>query len=471
MSEEQKRPILIVDDEESVSTMLSYWSEKIWKCPSITSATGRDALEKLTEKPSVVLLDIMLPDLSGIDVLKWIKHYDKQLPVIMLSAQASVEIAVESLHAGAYDYFTKPIDRDRLHRVILNAIQSYEMALHVEELEDMLHKKYTFDNIISVDPKMQDVFSLMRKAVDSSITVTIQGESGTGKELIARALHFNGPRKKGPFVVVNCAAIPRDLLESELFGHEKGSFTGAHEQKIGKFELANGGTIFLDEIGDMDLSLQAKILRVIQQKEFQRVGGTDTIHIDARIISATNKNLLEETKNGKFREDLYYRLATFPIYLPPLHERKGDILELAEYFLKKFAAESKRQIRSFTRDASVALTRYEWPGNIRELESAIERALLLCESDKIEVENLPISVRGNISYSKEKDFSTDTFGTKSLDFFTRPEELMSLAEMKEQYVKRAYDLCEGNISEASKHLNISRATFYRIFGNKADPDE
>ncbi len=471
MSEEQKRPILIVDDEESVSMMLSYWSEKIWKCPSITCATGRDALEKLTEKPSVVLLDIMLPDLSGIDVLKWIKHYDKQLPVIMLSAQASVEIAVESLRAGAYDYFTKPIDRDRLHRVILNAIQSYEMALHVEELEDLLHKKYTFDNIISVDPKMQDVFSLMRKAVDSSITVTIQGESGTGKELIARALHFNGPRKKGPFVVVNCAAIPHDLLESELFGHEKGSFTGAHEQKIGKFELANGGTIFLDEIGDMDLSLQAKILRVIQQKEFQRVGGTDTIHIDARIISATNKNLLEETKNGKFREDLYYRLATFPIYLPPLQERKGDILELAEYFLKKFAAESKRQIRSFTRDASVALTRYEWPGNIRELESAIERAVLLCESDKIEVENLPISVRGNISYSKEKDFLTDTFGTKSLDFFTRPEELMSLAEMKEQYVKRAYDLCEGNISEASKHLNISRATFYRIFGNKADPDE
>lgn len=472
MNEEQKRPILIVDDEESVSTMLSYWSEKIWKYPGITCATGREALEKLTEGPCAVLLDIMLPDLSGVDVLKWIKHYDQKLPVIMLSAQASVEIAVECLRAGAYDYFTKPIDRDRLHRVIQNATKAYEMAVHVEELEGMLQQKYTFDNIISVDPKMQDVFNLMRKAVDSTITVTIQGESGTGKELIARALHFNGSRRKNPFVVVNCAAIPRDLLESELFGHEKGSFTGAHEQKIGKFQLANTGTLFLDEIGEMDLALQAKILRAIQQKEFQRVGGTETITVDTRIISATNRNLLEAVKSGIIREDLYYRLATFPIYLPPLRERKGDILALAEYFLKRLNAESNKKITTFTREASVALSRYSWPGNIRELESAVERAVLLCDDDKIDVEQLPITVRGNIPYADEQKIAKEQYAKENfLDSIMRTEDLLALVEMKKKYVQRAYDLCEGNISEASKHLHISRATFYRILEDKPERGE
>lgn len=472
MDTEVKRPVLIVDDEESVSTMLAYWSEKIWKHPSIVSATGSDALEKLVEKPSVVLLDIMLPDLSGVDVLKWIKHYDKNLPVIMLSAQASVEVAVECLRAGAYDYFTKPIDRDRLHRVIENAVKSYEMAVHLEELEEILHERYTFDNIITVDPKMQDVFKLMRKAVESNITVTIQGESGTGKELIARALHFNSARKKGPFVVVNCAAIPKDLLESELFGHEKGAFTGAHEMKIGKFEAAKGGTLFLDEIGEMDLALQAKILRAIQQKEFQRVGATTTTQVDTRIVSATNRNLLDAVKQGVFREDLYYRLSTFPIYLPPLRERKSDIIALAEFFLKRFNEQEKKSIRSITREATVALTRYPWPGNIRELESAIERAILLCEQDKIDVEDLPLTIRGNLPAIDERTILTNQARKEGfLQDLMRSEDLMPLTELKKKYVDRAYDLCEGNISEASKCLGISRATFYRIMENKSERGE
>ena len=466
MSEEKKRPLLIVDDEESVCTMLAYWAEKLWDYPVIIVNKGQDALEKLNEKPGVVLLDIMLPDISGIEVLKWIRSFDKNLPVIMLSAQASVEVALEALRTGAFDYFTKPIDRDRLKKTIENAIRGYELSEQVRQLENLLGEKYTFENIISVDPKMQDVFRLMRKAVPSTITVTIQGESGTGKELIARALHFNGPRKDKPFIVVNCAAIPHELLESELFGHEKGAFTGAHERKIGKFEAASGGTLFLDEIGDMDLALQAKILRAIQNREIQRVGGTETIAIDVRFISATNKDLLEEVKSGNFREDLYYRLSTFPIYLPPLRERKGDILALAEHFLTKYAPEMNPHVKSFTRAASVALTRYSWPGNVRELESAIERAVLLCESDRIDVEHLPFTVRGNISYRDTDAPDGDTKSASSTWEPTSPDDLMPLTDVKHAYVQKAYELCEGNVSEASKRLNISRATMYRILENK-----
>ncbi len=469
MSEEAKRPILIVDDEEDVATMLSFWAEKMWSYPAIRAGTGKDALEKLSERPCAVLLDIMLPDLSGVDVLKWIKLYDAHLPVIILSGQGSVETAVESLRSGAYDYFTKPIDRDRLHHTVLNAIKSYEMAQQVEKLEEMLHQKYTFDNIISADAKMQDVFNLMRKAVNSTITVTILGESGTGKELIARALHFNGPRKKGPFVVVNCAAIPRDLLESGLFGHEKGSFTGANDRKIGKFEIAAGGTLFLDEIGEMDLPLQAKILRAIQYKEFQRVGGTETIKVDTRIISATNRELVEMVKQNLFREDLYYRLATFPIFLPPLRQRRADILELADHFLKKFVNEGGKQVLHFSRDAVVALTRYDWPGNIRELESAIERAVLLTEGDTIELDSLPITVRGNISLEGEAG-DRDTI-KHFLDYLNHQQDLLPLTQLKKEYVQRAYALCDGNISQASKILKVSRATFYRIFDGQPEKEE
>ncbi len=283
--------VFIVDDEQAISKLLSYWIKDKWKYDVEIFANGEDVLKKLHLKPDIILLDIMLPGLDGLETLKRIKQLDQDLPVIMLSAQGSIEVAVESLRFGAFDYFAKPIDLQKLEPALRNAIKNYDLLKEVQNLKDEIKKEYSFDNIISADGKMQDVFKLVTKVLNNDITVLIYGESGTGKELIARAIHYNGKRKDKPFVVVNCASIPRELLESELFGHEKGSFTGAHQRKLGKFELANEGTIFLDEVGELEMLLQAKLLRVIQEKEFERVGGTELIKTDVRIISATNRDL------------------------------------------------------------------------------------------------------------------------------------------------------------------------------------
>jgi len=327
--------VFIVDDEESILKLLTHWVKSKWGYTVKTFTNGTDALNSLSEEPSLILLDIMLPDINGNEVLRKIKSFNEHLPVIMLSAQGSVEVALESIRLGAFDYFPKPIDQNRLEPAIKNAIQNYELIKRINELEENLKKEYSFDNIISSDESMQKVFRLITKVLDNDITVLIEGESGTGKELVARAIHYNGSRKDKPFIVVNCASIPRELLESELFGHEKGSFTGAHQRKIGKFELGNGGTIFLDEIGEMEMSLQAKILRVIQQKEFERVGGTEIIKTDVRILSATNRDLKEAVDNKEFREDLFYRLSSFPIYIPPLRERRFNNIA-ARYFNRVF---------------------------------------------------------------------------------------------------------------------------------------
>ncbi|NOZ46281.1 MAG: sigma-54-dependent Fis family transcriptional regulator, partial [Chlorobi bacterium] len=328
--------IFIVDDEKAISKLLKYWVKDKWDYETEVFDSGEALLKRLdSKKPDLLLLDIMLPGINGLDVLKKIRTKDEQLPVIMLSAQGNVEIALESLRHGAYDYFPKPIDVQRLEPAVKNAIKNYELTKELENLKESVQKEYSFDNIISADKKMQEVFKLVSKVLDNDITVLIHGESGTGKELIAKAIHYNGKRKDKPFIVVNCASIPRELLESELFGHEKGSFTGAHQRKLGKFELANEGTIFLDEVGELEMLLQAKLLRVIQEREFERVGGTELIKTNVRILSATNRDLREAVKTKHFREDLYYRLNSFPIYIPPLRQRKGDILVLTEYFLKK----------------------------------------------------------------------------------------------------------------------------------------
>ena len=316
-----------------------------------TFGTAEDALRNIGKKPDAVLLDIMLPGMDGIETLKRIKQIDEDLPVLMLSAQGSIEVAVEALRYGAFDYFTKPIDQQKLELAIKNAIRNYDLTKELKNLKENVKKEYSFDNIISSDGKMQDVFKLVTKVLHNDITVLIYGESGTGKELIARAIHYNGQRKDKPFIVVNCASIPRELLESELFGHEKGSFTGAHQRKLGKFELAKGGTIFLDEVGELEMLLQAKLLRVIQQKEFERVGGTELIKTDVRIISATNRDLKKAVENKEFREDLYYRLSSFPISIPPLRQRRGDILILVEHFTKKFSQKLSKDIKGFSKRA------------------------------------------------------------------------------------------------------------------------
>jgi DNA-binding NtrC family response regulator len=301
---------------------------------------------------------------------------------------------------------------------------------------------------------MTDVLKLVRKAKDSDISVLIQGESGTGKELIARAIHFNGKRKNGPFVAINCAAIPKDLLESEMFGHEKGSFTGALTRKIGKFEQANGGTIFLDEIGEMDVNLQAKLLRALQTKQYERVGGAELLTADVRIISATNKNLLQASKDREFREDLYYRLASFPIVLPPLRDRKADILLLAEHFLRKFSAGDPGGIKSFSRKAMKMLYEYPWPGNVRELESAIERAVLLADASTIGEDDLPLAIK---AYS-----AGDSQMVPSSSLFENQGSIIPLEAVKEQAVRHALKVSEGNILDAARRLQISRSTIYEL---------
>lgn len=445
--------IFIIDDEESILKMLSHWAKNQWGYNVRAFSNGNEALNALSENPDLVLLDIMLPDINGNEVLGKIKQRFPHLPVIMLSAQGSVEVALESIRLGAFDYFPKPVDKNRLEPAIRNAIKNYDLERELESLKENIHKEYSFDNIISADKKMQEAFKMISKVLDNDITVLITGESGTGKELVARAIHYNGKRKNAPFVVVNCASIPRELLESELFGHEKGSFTGAHQRKIGKFELAKGGTIFLDEIGEMEMSLQAKILRVIQQKEFERVGGNEVIKTDVRIISATNRDLKIAVENKQFREDLFYRLSSFPIHIPPLRERKGDIIVLVDHFIKQFNEKLGKNIKGVSKKTLKLFYDYDWPGNVRELENLLERCVILSDGEYIEPDVLPPNINsssGTISYSSVENLFTDD------------SPVIPFEKLKEEAIKHALKVTNGNIVDASRKLKIGRATLYRL---------
>jgi len=445
--------IFIIDDEDPILKMLIHWTKNQWKYNVKTFKTGNDGLNALSEGPDLVLLDIMLPDINGNEILARIKQKYPLIPVIMLSAQGSVEVAMDSIRLGAFDYFPKPIDKNRLEPAIRNAIKNFDLERELENLKENLQKEYSFDNIISADRKMQDAFKMISKVLDNDITVLIEGESGTGKELVARAIHYNGKRKSAPFVVVNCASIPRELLESELFGHEKGSFTGAHIRKIGKFELAKGGSIFLDEIGEMEMSLQAKILRVIQQKEFDRVGGNEIIKTDVRIISATNRNLKLAVDNKQFREDLYYRLCSFPIHIPPLRDRKGDIVVLINHFVKFFNEKLGKNIKGVTKAALKNMYDYDWPGNIRELENTLERCLILTDKEFVDIDVLPPAIVANSSSSNINSNGV-LFGE---DFPIIPFE-----KLKEEAIRHALKTTERNIVEAARKLKIGRATLYRL---------
>lgn len=445
--------IFIVDDEDSILKMLTHWCRSQWNYNVKTFTNGSDMLNSLSESPDLILLDIMLPDINGNEVLSKIKQKHTQLPVIMLSAQGSVEVALESIRLGAYDYFPKPIDKNRLEPAIRNAIKTHDLEKEISKLKENLEHEYSFDNIISADYKMQDAFKMVSKVLHNDITVLIEGESGTGKELIARAIHYNGNRKNSPFVVVNCASIPRELLESELFGHEKGSFTGAHQRKIGKFELANGGSIFLDEIGEMEMSLQAKILRVIQQKEFERIGGNEVIKSDVRIISATNRDLKLAVENKLFREDLYYRLSSFPIHIPPLRERRADIVVLIDHFVKQFNTKLGKKVKGISKSTLKILYDYEWPGNVRELENTLERCIILTDGETIEPDSLPSSIATEYS-----SFSNSSSG----NLFNDDSPIVPFEKLKEAAIQHALKVTDGNIVEAAKKLKIGRATFYRL---------
>ncbi len=449
----QERVIYIVDDEETISKLLEHWVTKKWGYEARTFTTGEECLDNFNTIPDAIILDIMLPGIGGVETLKRIKSRYPDVPVIMLSAQGKVDVAIETIKLGATDYFSKPVDFTKLEVGVKNAIQTHDLSREVSRLREAVGKPVHFDSIISDNGAMQEVFKLVQKVKDNDICVLVLGESGTGKELIAQAIHYNGNRKDKPFVVVNCASIPHDLLESELFGHERGSFTGAHQRRIGKFEQAIGGTLFLDEIGELDLSLQSKLLRVIQTKQFERVGGNDTLTTDVRLVSATNRDLVKAVAQKQFREDLYFRLATFPIMLPPLRDRRSDILLLAEHFLKKFSVEVSKPGVGFSKKALKLLYEYAWPGNVRELENAIQRALLMADGPTITEKDLPLAVV--------------TFGSREESTVTSPlslgvEHIRPLEKVKEEIIRLALKSTEGNIVEAARRLKIGRATMYRL---------
>jgi DNA-binding NtrC family response regulator len=381
-----------------------------------------------------------------------IKEKQKEVPVIILSAQDKIMTAVNSIKEGALDYFTKPLDTQRLDAAVRSASTIKRLSKKVADLEEQVDSRNWMIKVNSQNEKMKHVHHLMMKLRESDVTVLIQGESGTGKEMIAQSLHNEGNRASAPFITINCASIPKELLETELFGHEKGSYTGAFQRKIGKFEIANGGTIFLDEIGDLEFSLQAKMLRVLQYKEFQRVGGNETLSSDVRILAATNQDLRTLVLNGKFREDLYYRLASFPIILPPLRERKEDIPILVEHFLEKYS--NKGGKKKFSRKTLQALMDYSWPGNIRELEHAIERAILISDGEFITIADLPMPIQTR-SEEIEEVIQAGSIFRKSMPVYT-------LETIKKEMIAHAIAATKGNIKEAAKRLNLSRATVYTL---------
>ncbi len=443
-----KTNILIVDDDKNICKMIEASLRKEKRYEIETALSGEACLRLIKENPpELVLLDIQMPGIDGIETLHRIREENPYIPVIMMTAHGTIERAVSSMKAGAYDFLTKPFARDRLLVTVNNALMNSSLRREVDELRSELKSKYAFANIIGQSGVMQDVFRSVEKVFNSNVTVLIQGESGTGKELIARAIHYHSTIRAGkPFVAVNCSALPESLLESELFGHEKGSFTGAVGRRIGKFEQANGGTIFLDEIGLMTPATQSKLLRVLQEREFERVGGNELVKVDVRVISATNKDLEEEMKKGEFREDLYYRISVFPIKLPPLRERREDIPLLAGHFLQKYAKQEGKSIEGITPDALDLMMAYHWPGNVRELENAMERAMVLASGPEIGAKDLPAAVR---SLGEKRIYESDNTLASWIE------------KLEEEALRQALLECEGNISQTAKKLGIGRATIYR----------
>ncbi len=385
--------ILVVDDKDSMRNMLQQTlTEEGFRVDS--ASDGRKALELVRNKSyDLVLTDLKMPDADGLEVLSGVKKADSDTSVIVMTAYGTIEDAVEAMRKGAFDFITKPFDSEHLCVLVNRALENRRLIAENTLLREKLMDEPALNNIIGKNEKMMEVTQLIKKVAGSDASVLLQGESGTGKELFARAIHRLSQRKDGPYIAINCAAIPRELLENELFGSERGAFTGAHTRKMGKFEIANGGTIFLDEIGDMDISLQAKLLRVLQQKNFERLGGNKTVDVDVRVIAATNMDLNNLIKTKRFREDLFYRLSVFPVTIPPLRERPDDVRELSDYFIAKFCRDMKKPAKSLSREAIGLLEKYHWPGNVRELENTIERAIILAEGKKIAPDHLAIRLQ------------------------------------------------------------------------------
>ncbi len=441
--------ILVVEDKESMSEMLKETLESEGY-RVISARDGLEGIRYLKEcRVDLVLTDLKLPPKNGIDILKASKEENPLRPVIIMTAYGSVETAVTAMKKGAFDFITKPFDTDHLLMLIKRAIETQRLFTENILLKEEFASKLGFPRIIGRSEKITSVAQMVQKVASTKTTVLLLGESGTGKELFARAIHNLSNRKHYPFVPINCAAIPRDLIESELFGHEKGSFTGADAKKLGKFELADKGTIFLDEIGDMDTTIQSKLLRAIEEGEIERVGAVKAIKVDVRIVAASNKDLEKAVEDKKFREDLYYRLNVFPIRIPPLRERNEDVPLLVEYFTNKYCLEIKTPVKSISKEALATLMNYRWKGNVRELENAIERAVILCDGDMIMPEHFILSRQFGFELSERPMSTQGTLETVAKEALRKAETKRIVSALKET---------RGNKSKAAQILQVSYKT-------------
>lgn len=435
--------ILVVDDEEHQRSVLAGFLRKK-KYIVLEAGSAREAIARArAEHVDVVLTDFKMPEKTGVDLLKDIRTLNPETTVVLMTAFGTIEGAVEAMRAGAYDYLTKPIELDQLELLLQRVGERQQLISENRLLKEQLAGKFTFSGIISQSSAMEEVLNTAGRVAASKASVLIRGESGTGKELIAKAIHYTSPRKGKPFIAVNCAALNENLLESELFGHERGAFTGADKQRRGRFELANGGTLFLDEIGDIPLATQVKLLRVLQEQTFERVGGTESIQVDVRVVAATNRNLEELIKNGLFREDLFYRLNVVTIHIPPLRNRREDIAPALEHYLHRYASEHQRPNLSFSKEAWELLIRYDYPGNMRELENIVQRAVILSTRDIISTNELPLVVRQLVNEPP----SVSPPMAQSL-----PEQVDRL---EKELVMEALRITGGNQSKAAERLGLS----------------
>ncbi len=442
--------ILIVDDDlnhlKTLQTIVMSWGYRVF-----VADDGAKAVEEVKERPfALILMDVRMAGMSGLEALRLIKHYNPAIPVLIMTAYSSVDSAVEALKTGAYDYLTKPLDFEALKLSLDQALEQSGLKKNKDAVPSKTNSGDAFDAIIGRSRPMRELFDLMAMIAPSEATVLIVGESGTGKELIAKAVHQHSRRKDRPFVVVNCAALSETLLESELFGHEKGAFTGADKRREGRFKLADSGTVFLDEISETSPAMQAKLLRVIQEREIQRVGGEEPMQVDVRILSASNRNLEEEVKKGTFREDLFYRLNVVTLSIPSLRERQEDIAMLAQHFLEKYAAKNSKKVQGFSPLAMDMLLKYPWPGNVRELENTIERAVILLPDEHITEKELPSNITD--SYAEKQEWILPPYGAGG----GRP-----LEEVEKEAILATLADCGGNKSETARRLGINRKTLHK----------
>lgn len=448
----RKTKIMVVDDEHLIRWSLEQNLKK-QGYEVCTAGTGEDALRLAREEqPDLVLLDYHLPGINGLEVLQRLKELDDDILVIMVTAQGGLETAVNTMRHGAYDYINKPFNLDEMAIVIRKALETSDLRREVVQLRSE-HKKQGPPTILGNSKHMKNVLEMMAKVAKSDAsTVLVQGESGTGKELVAKWIHYESARAEKPFVAINCAAVPATLLESELFGHEKGAFTDAKTSKKGLFELADGGTVFLDEIGDMEIGMQAKLLRFLEDRTFRRIGGTKSMPVDVRIISATNKDLIKAIEDKSFRNDLYYRLQVIPIFLPALRERKDDIIVLVNHFMENFSKEFNKPMKGISSMAEKLLVEYNWPGNIRELKNVIERAIILGTDENLLLENLPLEIVAKASQM-----------TVPMTTFKLPPEGIDIEEVERELIKQSLDMTDWNQSKAAKKLNLGIDAFrYRM---------